>query len=101
MARRSTNRSGPPQFGLKTLLVGVAVVSIVLAVANQAGFYAAAILSMFVLLAVAHVAGNAIGTSRRDNSPSAESGEPPATTLPGTSGPSLPLIQPTELRESV
>jgi hypothetical protein len=99
--RPTTPQPPPPQFGLKSLLAVVAVLSIVLAVANQVGFYAAAVLLMVVLLVVAHVAGNAIGTSRRDSSPSQESGEPPATTMPGAPGFSMPLIQPTELRESV
>jgi hypothetical protein len=101
MAKPPTSPSSPPQFGLKSLLAAVAVVGVVLAVANQVGFYAAAVLSMFVLLIVAHVAGNAIGTSRRDNSPSHECGAPPVDTPPGASPGQLPRIQPTELRHSV
>ena len=61
-------RSGP-QFGLKALLLGVAVISLVMAVASQGGLYPTMALSLLLLLIAAHVAGNAIGTTRRDRSP--------------------------------
>jgi len=101
LGQRSESGGSRPQFGLKALFGGVAVLSVVLAVASQAGFYAATVLLMVVSLVVAHVAGNAIGTSRRDRAPDQASGGPPITAFAALGDSLRPLPPPTELRQSI
>jgi hypothetical protein len=79
----------------------MAVLSVVFAVASQFGFYAAAALVMVVSLVVAHVAGNAIGTSRRDNSPDQASGAPPVSGFGDQAVLRRWVPPPTELRQSI
>lgn len=61
-------RSGlrPPQFRLRTLLAGVALLCALLAVAKLLSPAAVLVLIVIVLSIVAHVAGNALGTQLRD-----------------------------------
>jgi hypothetical protein len=105
IANRGENRprasgGSRPQFGLKALFGGVAVLSVLFAVATQAGFHAAAVLVMVVSLVVAHVAGNAIGTSRRNRAPDQASGQPPITAF-AEFGVSVRPLPPSELRQSI
>lgn len=80
-------RSGlrPPQFRLRTLFVGVALLCALLAVAKLLSPAAVLVLIVIVLSIVAHVAGNALGTQLRDrgnrrlNSPSSPSPHHPQT----------------------
>jgi hypothetical protein len=57
----------PPQFRLRTLLIGVAILSALLALMTSTGPLAAFGLLLLTLSIVAHVAGNAIGTRLREN----------------------------------
>lgn len=52
----------PPQFGLRTLLAGVAVCSMLLAAGRFLGPAGAVLLAWFVVLAAAHILANAWGT---------------------------------------
>src|SRR5687767_10127728 len=56
----------PPRFGLRSLLVGIGVLSTLFAISHYFGTYGAAIAMLFGLCVVAHVVGNALGTKLRD-----------------------------------
>lgn len=57
--------SGPPQFGLRSLLLAMAVVAALCAVMQAVGMYAFLVLLFFLGLICAHVVGNALGTRLR------------------------------------
>ena len=57
----------PPQFGLRTMLLGVTLLSIAFAVSVAVGPARSAMLFLFVSLIVLHVVGNALGTRLRDH----------------------------------
>jgi hypothetical protein len=57
----------PPQFRLRTMLLGVALVCVLLVVMISIGMFWAMGLLMLILLIVAHVVGNSLGTQLRDH----------------------------------
>jgi fatty acid desaturase len=57
----------PPQFRLRTMLLAVALLSVLLALMTSVGPLAAFGLLLLTLSIIAHVAGNAIGTRLREN----------------------------------
>jgi len=57
----------PPQFGVTTLLWVTAGFAAVFAVGAAVGPYAAFALSLLLLILLAHIAGNVIGTQLRNN----------------------------------
>ena len=63
----------PPQFGLTTLLLVMAAISALLAVMNSVGGVWSMIILLSLALVGAHVVGNALGTTLRDQA----SSEPP------------------------
>lgn len=58
----------PPQFSLRTLLIIVTLLGGLFAVMATIGVMWSAILGLFLILAAAHVVGNALGTTLRDHS---------------------------------
>jgi lipid-binding SYLF domain-containing protein len=56
-----------PQFGMTTLLAGMAGLSVVFAVWAAGGPVAAFVVILFILAVIAHVAGNAVGTKLKEN----------------------------------
>jgi len=57
----------PPQFNLRTMLLAVAIVSVLIALMTSVGPLAAFGILLLVLSIIAHVAGNALGTRLREN----------------------------------
>jgi hypothetical protein len=57
-----------PQFHLRTLMLAVTGCCVLFALMKEVGPLASAGLCIFILLAILHVAGNAIGTALRDES---------------------------------
>lgn len=58
----------PPQFSLRTLLIAVTLCGGLFAVMLAIGAMWSAILGLFLILVAAHVIGNALGTTLRDQS---------------------------------
>jgi hypothetical protein len=56
----------PPRFALGTLMAAVALCGVFFAVLSYAGSHVTALLVLFALAVLAHVAGNAIGTRLRE-----------------------------------
>jgi membrane protein implicated in regulation of membrane protease activity len=56
----------PPQFGLRTMLIGVTALSVLFALFTPLGALRWAALMLFVSLILLHVVGNALGTRLRD-----------------------------------
>jgi hypothetical protein len=57
----------PPQFRLSSMLIGVALICVLLVVMVSIGMFWAMGLLMLILLIVAHVVGNSLGTQLRDH----------------------------------
>src|SRR5690242_5391835 len=72
------------QFGLRTMLLAMAGVCALLALGARFGGYAALTLLLFIALAIAHVVGNAIGTSQRDRASRSTDPEKPTPPPPTT-----------------
>ena len=64
---KQTSPLKPPQFRLRTMLVGVALICALLVVMVSIGMFWAMGLLMLVLLVGAHVVGNSLGTQLRDH----------------------------------
>lgn len=57
----------PPQFRLRTMLIGVAFICVTLVVMVSIGMFWAMGLLMLILLIAAHIVGNSLGTQLRDH----------------------------------
>lgn len=66
-AIESEHTTRPPQFGLRTLLIGMTAISIVFAVFVAVGPMWSALLALAFSLVGLHVAGNALGTRLRED----------------------------------
>lgn len=88
LAGRPLGTGRPPQFGLRSLLVAMAVIGVLCALAQAVGLYSFLVLVFFLGLIAAHVVGNSLGTRLREETDRlAQSGalaadRPPASVIP-------------------
>lgn len=72
----------PPQFHLRTMLIGVALICVLLVVMVSIGMFWAMGLLLLILLILAHVVGNSLGTQLRDQGSRVTTAEADANKLP-------------------
>ncbi len=87
----------PPQFTLRTLLIGMAVVAVLLGVATTVGTYWSMAVGLLLVLIAGHVAGNSLGTKLRDGAPRRKS-EQFSATQPRRAASRRDVAMPTRLR---
>jgi len=57
----------PPQFGMATMMITMAVLGAGFAMITYFGAYVASVIALFALMVLVHIAGNALGTKLRQN----------------------------------
>lgn len=72
----------PPQFSLRALLLGVAAVAALLGLMVAIGPAGSALCLLLLALAIAHVAGNALGTLLRDGDGRSQPAQAPPPAAP-------------------
>ena len=70
--RRTTR---PPQFGLRALLISITALSVLFALMTTIGAWPSLVLGLGLVLVAAHVFGNALGTTLRDQGSAARPDE--------------------------
>ena len=87
----------PPQFTLRVLLIGMAVVAVLLGLLTAVGAYWSMAILLLLVLVSAHVAGNSLGTKLRNAAPRRERPRAPVAPRPRSAS-ERNVAEPTRLR---